>query len=63
MRERQRSLKVNLVLLGTEEAALAEWSVTVFPSPVPGRVPYLQLPVAGRAVVGTKQASVLVTPR
>lgn len=62
MRERQRSLKVNLVLLGTEEAVLAEWSVTVFPSPVPGRVPYLQPPVAGRAILGSWQANVLLTP-
>lgn len=60
---RQCSVQVNLVSLGTQEAAFVHWSVTVFPSPVPGRVSHLQPAVSGRAALGTEQASVLVTPR
>ena len=62
VRGRQCSVQVNLVSLGIEEAAFANWSVTIFPGPISGRVSHLQLPVSGGAVLGTEQASVLVTP-
>lgn len=38
--------EVNLILLGTREAFM-NWCVTTFPSPIPGRVSHLQLPVVG----------------
>lgn len=51
---RQCSTKVNLVSLGTKEAVFANWSVTIPSSPVPARVSHLQLPMSGRAVLGTE---------
>lgn len=50
----------NLIFLCTREAAFTNWSVTVFPSPIPGRVS--QSPLLWGAGLGTEQARNLVTP-